>query len=222
MASRWGCSARSWGGGNEATIYSVDDIDPTAEYAYQSIDIDLTAGDAATALAAAGITLTFGAGYLVTIEAKRQSDDHALYIHRPVCLRTSDGTAGGSWADNKLWAHLDTDVGPTQINKVRADLLELYTGGAEELWGENHACYYEEDASPPGAVVHLKRYLVYRWPTGGTPHIFYGEDFAEDYSLPSGEGWLTFDLGGLEIPWGGAYIVASPGGAFEMDEAYEG
>lgn len=209
--------------GNEATIYSVSDIDPTPEYTYQSANLDLTTGAVAAALAAAGITLTFGRGYLITIEAKRQSDDHALYLQHPLCLRTSNGAPGGSWADNKLWAHLDTDVGPTQLNKVRTDLLELYTGGTEELWGENHACYYEDGSSPSGAVVHLKRYLVYRWPTDGdTPRILYGANFAEEYSLPSGDGWLSFDLAGLGIPWGGAYIVSNPGGAFEMDEPYDG
>lgn len=206
--------------GNEATIYTSSNVNTTPDYVYQSTDIDLTAGAAAAALAAAGITLTFGIGYMVTIEAKRNSDDHALYLRRGLCLRTSSGAAGGSWANNKLWVHKDQDVGPTQLNKVHTDLLELYTGGAEELWGDNHAARYIADEERPVSGVHLKRYLNYRCAAGETPYLLYGEDFGSDYSLPTGDGWLGFDLASVGLPFGGAYYVVNVEAAFEADSIY--
>jgi hypothetical protein len=205
--------------GNEAVVYTSGDIDPADDYEYQTTDIDLTAGAAATALAAAGITLTFGSGYLITIEAKRNTDDYPLYLRWGLCLRTSTGAAGGSWADNKLWAHLDTDVGPTQLNKIRADLLELYTGGAEELWGENHAVRTEDDDRPHSGT-HLKRYLNYICAPDETPVLLYGDDFGEEYSLPTGVGWLGFDLSTVGLTPGMAYYVNDAAAAFEADGIY--
>ena len=108
-------------------------------------------------------------------------------------------------------------MGPTQLNKIRADLLELYSG-AEQLWGDSYACY--DWGSLPGAVVHLKRYLVYRCSGGITPELRYGVGFTRKYSLPTGGGWLSFDLSSIDIAWGTVYIVSNPASAFEMDEAY--
>ena len=206
--------------GHEAVIYTSADVAAALDYSYQSTDLDLTAGAVAAALTAASITLTFGAGYVVTIEAKRGSDVNTLHLRRGVCLRTSNGTAGGSWADNKLWAVEDRDVGPTQLNKVRTDLLELYTGGSEELWGENHAMRWVSGSERPCAGVHQKRYLMYRCVSGETPTLQYGEDFSSDYGLTAGTGWLSFDLTSIALPLGGAYIVADVETAFESDGVY--
>jgi hypothetical protein len=209
--------------GNEATIYSVEDIDPTVEYSVQSIDIDLTSGDAATAIAAAGITLTRGTNYLVTLEAKRQSDDHALFLDYARCIRTSDGTPAAGWAVPELWAHGDTDLGPTGMNKFSDDLAMLYTGGDEEMWGDHHAVqYYDDDNTYAG--VHRKRYLIYRAVEGQSPTVLYGTDYGSDYGLPTcatgaGEQWLSFDLSDLGLPLGGYYIVDEAGAAWESDEA---
>ena len=210
---------------NEAVIYSVSDIAPTADYSVQSVDLDLTSGAVATALAAAGITLTFGAGYLVTLEAKRQSDDHTLYLDHAVCIRTSDGTPDGSWAVPELWAHGDTDLGPTGMNKFSTDLGLLYTGGAEALWGDHHAAHYY-DGDNTYAGVHRKRYLVYRAVEGEAPTLLYGTSYATEYGLPTcasgaGEQWLSFDLRGLSgLAMGGYYIVDDVGAAWESDEPY--
>ncbi len=206
--------------GNEATVYSSPNVAAVGDWKYEAADIDLTSGAAATALAAAGITLTLGAGYLVTIEAKRNSDDHALNIRRALCLRTSNGTPGGSWANNKLWAHKNTDVGPTQLNKVRTDLLQLYAGGAEELWSDSHGAAYAAGQDRPCSGVHLKRYLNYRCAAGETPTLLYGAGFAEEYGLPTGDGWLGFDLSTVGLPAGGAYYVANVEAAFEADGIY--
>ena len=206
--------------GHEAVIYTSADVAAALDYSYQSVDLDLTAGAPAAALTAASITLTFGAGYVVTIEAKRGSDVNTLHLRRGVCLRTSNGTAGGSWANNKLWAVEDRDVGPTQLNKIRADLLGLYTSGAEELWGENHAMRFVTDSERPCSGVHLKRYLMYRCVSGETPTLQYGVDFASDYSLPTGTGWLSFDLTTIALPFGAAYLVADVETAMETDAVY--
>jgi len=221
LASTWNWRVKfANAAGNEATIYTSANVTATGEWGYESADIDLTAGDAATALAAAGITLTLGVGYLVTIEAKRNSDDHALNIRRALCVRTSNGVAGGSWANNKLWAHKNTDVGPTQLNKVRTDLLELYAGGAEELWSDSHAAAYVVDEERPVSGVHLKWYLNYRCAAGETPTLLYGANFGEEYGLPTGVGWLGFDLSSVNLPAGGAYYVVNVEAAFEADGIY--
>lgn len=200
-----------------AIIYTSPHITTTDDYVYYSADIDLTSGDAAAALAAAGITLAFGSVYSVSIETKRNSDDHAIYLRYPVCVRISDGIAGGSWTNNKLWAHKDRDVGPTQLNKIRTDMLELYNG-AEQLWGESYACY--DWGSLPGAVIHLKRYLIYEVYGDNNPGILYGSNFSREYGLLKEAGWQSFDLSTVGVPWGGVYIVTNPAHAFEMDEAY--
>jgi len=205
---------------NEATIYTSGEIGASGDYVYQSIDLDLTTGAVATALSAAGITLTLGNGYLVTIEAKRTSSDQTLYLRRALCVRTTDGAAGGSWANNKLWAHLNQDVGPTQLNKVRTDLLELYTGGAEELWSDSHAAAYVADEDRPCSGVHRMRYLNYRCAAGRTPTLLYGAGFAEEYGLPTGAGWLGFDLSSVGLPAGAAYYVVDVEAAFEADGIY--
>lgn len=229
MVGLWGnMLAASWNwrvrladvNGNEATVYSSPNVAAVGDWKYESADIDLTSGAAATALAAAGITLKLGAGYLVTIEAKRNSDDHALNIRRALCVRTSNGTPGGSWANNKLWAHKDRNVGPTQLNKVRTDLLELYTGGAEELWGDSHAAAYVADEERPCSGVHRMRYLNYRCAAGRTPTLLYGAGFAQEYGLPTGEGWLGFDLSSVGLPAGAAYYVVDVEAAFEAEGIY--
>lgn len=221
LASTWNWRVRfADAAGNEATVYSSPNVAAVGDWKYEAADIDLTSGAAATALAAAGITLTLGAGYLVTIEAKRNSDDHALNIRRALCVRTSNGTPGGAWANNKLWAHKDRDVGPTQLNKVRTDLLELYTGGAEELWSDSHAAAYVADAERPCSGVHRMRYLNYRCAAGRTPTLLYGAGFAEEYGLPTGAGWLGFDLSSVGLPAGAAYYVVDVEAAFEADGIY--
>ena len=229
-AAIWGdIAAGGWGwrvrfadlAGNVATVFDEDDLPSgTGDYQLRTADIDLTAGDAAANLAAAGITLSMGLGYQVTIEAKRQSATQALNLKQGMMLRTSSGVAGGSWANNKLWAHKDTDVGPTQLNKVRTDLLELYTGGAEELWGDSHAAPYVAGEERPVAGVHRLRYLMYYCATGETPSLLYGQDFAEEYGLTAGEDWLYFDLASIELPLGGSYYVKNVACAFEADGVY--
>jgi len=221
LASTWNWRVRfADAAGNEATVYSSPKVAAVGDWKYEAADIDLTSGAAATALAAAGITLTLGAGYLVTIEAKRNSDDHALNIRRALCVRTSNGTPGGAWANNKLWAHLNTDVGPAQLNKVRTDLLQLYAGGGEELWSDSHGTAYVAGQDRPCSGVHLKRYLNYRCAAGETPTLLYGAGFAEEYGLPTGDGWLGFDLATVGLPAGGAYYVANVEAAFEADGIY--
>lgn len=222
MGGHWGWRVKfADAAGNQATIYSVDDIPASADWTKQAVDLDLTTGGVATALSAAGITLTLGAGYLVILEAKRQSDDWRLYLDYAMCVRTSDGTPGGSWADNKLWAHLNQDVGPTQLNKVRTDMLELYTGGAEELWGDHHASHYH-DGDNTYAGVHLKRYLVYYAVEGEQPTLLYGADYAEEYGLPActagaGAEWRSFVPSEAGVALGSYYLVDDVGAAFEMD-----
>ena len=210
--------------GNEATVFDEDDIDGIDTYEVRPADIDLTAGDAATNLAAAGITLTVGTSYIVTIEAKRQSSTHSLYLKNGLCIRTSDNAAAAGWVVPTLWVHGNTTLGPTGMNAYSTDLAMLYTGGDEELWGDYHAAaHYDNDSTYGG--VHRKRHLHYYAVEGESPTVLYGADYATEYGLPAcasgaGEQWLAFDLAGLSgLAPGAYYYVAEVGAAWESDDA---
>jgi len=211
--------------GNEAEVYESSELAASGDYVAQSTTIDLTSGAPAAALAAAGITLTLGNGYLVTIEAKRTSSDQTLYLKNAMVVRTSTGTPDGDWDVPKLWAHGDTDLGPTGMNKFSTDLALLYSGGDEELWGDHHAARSLDNDNAYGGV-HRKRWLVYRAVEGETPKLLYGSGYATEYGLPTcaagaGEQWLSFDLRGLSgLAMGAYYYVTDAGAAWESDEAY--
>ncbi len=219
--ANWGWRVRfADSAGNEATVFDEDDIAGTGAYELRTADIDLTTGDAATNLAAAGISLVFGNGYIVTIEAKRQTSSYTLYLKNAVVIRTSDGTPDGDWDVPELWVHGDTDLGPTGMNKFSTDLGLLYTGGDEELWGDHHASAYIDGEERPYGGVHRKRYLIYRVVSGGTAQLLYGTSYATEYGLPTGDGWLTFDLTSLNLAPGSYYIVDDAQCAWESDSPY--
>jgi len=211
--------------GNEAEVYESSELAASGDYVAQSTTIDLTSGAPAAALAAAGITLTLGNGYLVTIEAKRTSSDQTLYLKNAMVVRTSTGTPDGDWDVPELWAEGDTDLGPTGMNKFSTDLALLYSGGDEELWGDHHAARSLDNDNAYGGV-HRKRWLVYRAVEGETPKLLYGSGYATEYGLPTcaagaGEQWLSFDLRGLSgLAMGAYYYVTDAGAAWESDEAY--
>ena len=98
--------------------------------------------------------------------------------------------------------------------------MQLYAGGAEELWSDSHGAAYVAGQDRPCSGVHLKRYLNYRCAAGETPTLLYGAGFAEEYGLPTGDGWLGFDLSTVGLPAGGAYYVANVEAAFEADGIY--
>jgi hypothetical protein len=211
--------------GNEAEVYESAELASSADYVPQSTNIDLTSGGAAAAIAAAGITLTRGTSYLVTIEAKRTSTNQTLYLKNAMVIRTSDGAAAAGWAVPEAWAHGDTDLGPTGMNKYSTDLAMLYTGGDEVLYGDHHAVRYHDEDNVYGGA-HRKRYLVYRAVEGESPTVLYGTSYATDYGLPScavgaGEQWLSYDLTGLTgLAVGAYYYVTEAGAAWESDTPY--
>ena len=110
--------------------------------------------------------------------------------------------------------------GQRRSTRCAPDLLELYTGGAEELWSDSHAAAYVADAERPCSGVHRMRYLNYRCAAGRTPTLLYGAGFAEEYGLPTGAGWLGFDLSSVGLPAGAAYYVVDVEAAFEGDAIY--
>lgn len=175
-------------------------------------------------LSAAG--LTPGTWYMLRLLASRDDTYPFLSVRRAWLVRTSSGTAGGSWAVPNQFAVNDTDLGNTEGDKWTADLTELYTAGTEELWGETPAII-----AAPGTVegdrddrtftgVHRYRWLNVKAHSNEDPLLLYGTDFAEvhTFSVDADLTWQVYDLDATPLPLGGYYAVAQCDVAFESQE----
>ena len=218
--------------GNNAKVYESANIastghDQVVETAVGAIPyVDLTAGDAAAAITAAGITLTFGSYYRLIIGIQRQAGGagQAYAMEFGAIARTSSGTPHKWWYPLEEWAEGDTDFGPSHLNKMRLNLLQFYTGGTDVMWGESPCTmkWYPTISTRVLSTVHRKRWLVYHVYSGTDPiKVWYGDDYDDSFELPVTSGWLNKDLTELPIPWGSYYhITGNCDGAFECDEAY--
>lgn len=204
--------------GREATIYTSPEIQGASAYRWSTAEIDLTTGDAAAALTAAGITLSRGSYYRVILQMRKaEGTGHVLTVNGAFITRVSSGTPAGGWQALKLWAHGNNDVSPANLNKFSTDLTMLYSGG-EQLWGECPAIWYNTGMHRMGGR-HRKRWLNYvRKSSSNTPSIHYGVNFATGEDLPNQAGWLRYDMTQLGVPWGGAYVLEDVACAFESDE----
>ncbi len=179
--------------------------------------IDLTTGDAAAALSAAGITLTLGNWYRIVIECQRGSSTQVAYIRHAFVLRSSNGTPNGSWAAMTAWDHGDTDLGPTELNKYSGNLSLLYDG-AERDFRQTVATGIGYGSSPMGfTFVHRKRWLHYLAPDAII--MFWPYERAETHSPPTGDSWQAFDLDSIDVLYGSLYMVEGATACYESDEA---
>jgi len=209
--------------GNVADVYESGDLGTTGGVEEQVQEIDLTSGDAAAALAAAGITLTVGNLYRCAIRMKRtdEGDYEVLDMYGGMMIRTSQGTPDGLWVMPKLWTHLDTDVGPTNLNAYWTDLTLLYSGG-EELFGDTPVLCYPPTAGTWGRAlhgIHRKRWLHYRClDSDDAPRLYYGTNHTNSQTLTAGSGWQTYDLEQIAgLPYGATYWLSRTLVAFEAD-----
>lgn len=212
--------------GNDAKVYESGNIASTGHDQVVEATVDLTTGDAATALTAAGITLTLGNYYRILVGIQEQEGDVNYRMEFGVIARVSSGTPHASWVAPEEWAESDTDFGPTRLNRMKTDLELFYTGGGEVMWGESPSVlkWYPTISTRVLSTIHRKRWLLYHVYSDGTGPIklWYGDDYDVSYELPDGEGWLNFDLTQLPIPWGSWYhLVGNTDGAFECDDPYE-
>lgn len=199
--------------GNEATIYTAN-VGGNGSYRWDTASVDLTAGTAATNIAAAGITLTVGNEYLI----RHQFTDGGTYVTVATAfvLRVSDQTPAGAWAALNEWSHGDTDFGPTHLNKMSTDLTELYTGGDEELSLDTPLTLSPADAY---AGVRLRRYLHYRCSGDDGPVIHYGSSYGDNLEIEGGAGWHVYDLSSISGLAEGQYFwVSSAQSAFQSDD----
>lgn len=180
------------------TLYESGAIGSTVEPQWASTVIDM-----------AGRGLGLGDYYKIVIEARRYSSDQTLYLQDAVIMRQSTVSPGGSWSNPKTWTHLDK-LTAAELDKYRACLLELYAGGAEELFGEIPAVLFDVTRAGAFSLTHLHRYLYYL-PDGSAPTLYYSTNFGQEYTLEAGDAmtWKTFDLHDLQVPYGGAYTVAN-------------
>lgn len=164
---------------------------------------------ASTVINMAGRGLAIGEYYKVIVDAKRYSSDQALYLQDAVIMRQSSANPGGLWANPKTWSHLDKLVA-VELNKYRACLWELYTWGAEELFGEIPLVLFDATRAGMFSLTHLHRYLYYL-ADGSASTLYYSTNYSKKYTLEAGNGvdWKMFDLHDLHVPYGGAYTVGN-------------
>lgn len=218
---RWQVQVRDTAG-NEADVYESGDLATTGGTEERVQAIDLTSGAAAAALAAAGITLTMGSLYRVTIRMRRTtSDAEVLDVYGGMILRTSDGTPDGAWVTPNLWGHLATDVGPTKLNAYWTDLT-LLKSGAEALHGHTPVlCHLHTDGSSARSLhgIHRKRWLHYRClDSNDAPILYHGASHGQSQTLDAGAGWVAYDLEQIAaLPYGATYWLSRTLTAFEAD-----
>ena len=213
-------------GGNSATIYESGDLTTTGRTQFKTQEIDLTAGSAATAISNASITLTQGNFYRVTLAIKKTTgagDQEVLRWYAGAVIRVSDGTPDGGWDVPNYWAHGDTDVGATHMDKYWTDLTLLYTGGNEELWSDHPFQPRDPDDDSSDRWLsgpHRMRRLHYRCVDTDTgPTLHYGSSYASTLTLDSGSGWQMYDLENLaDLPYGDYYWLEGALVALECDE----
>ena len=224
-ASGWGNETWQWRAslqdeaGNSAVIHTSAEIwgdealDADA-YAWDTATVTLTAGDAATAIAAAGITLTAGEWYRVVVEIYTTASPGRVWGFGTRVDRLSSGALGGDYAVPHLWAHGDTDIGPTNLNVYSDDLTALYSGS--EALGLDVPFVDVVENSAGVSLVHRKRYL-YAFDASGAS-IRYGAGYATTYSLTdAADAWGWVDLEAVGVPYGAAYWVSGVSGAVESD-----
>jgi len=218
---RWQVQVRDTAG-NEAAVYESGDLATTGGTEEQTETIDLTAGAAAAALAAAGIALTQGDLYRCTIRMKRTTNDaEVLDLYGGMIVRSSEGTPDGAWVVPNAWAHLDDDVGPTNLNAYWTDLDLLYSGN-EALFGDTPViCYLSSDDSSARTLhgIHRKRWLHYRCiDEDDAPRLYYGTAHGQSQILTAGSGWQTYDLEQIAaLPYSATYWLSRTLTAFEAD-----
>lgn len=194
---QWRVQMENYAGG-VTTLYESAPIASTVEPQWSSTVIDMT-----------GRGLALGDYYKVIVDAKRYSSDQTLYLQNAVIMRQSTANPGGSWANPKTWAHGDKLMA-SELDKYRACLLELYTGGAEELFGEIPAVLFDITRAGMFSLTHLHRYLYYL-PVEEAPTLYYSTNYSKEYTLESGSwsSWKVFDLQALHVPYGGAYTLGN-------------
>lgn len=210
---------------HQAVVWESAVITPTGlPDWWWSPNIDLTSGAAASALAAAGITLSFGSYYRLDLEVKTiqdPGDTDPLVLDRACLARISSGAPAGGWVTPHAWKHGDTDVRESWLDPYSNDLTMLYSGG-EILWGETPAVtIYPGPSTDMWAFSgrHCRRWLAYRYADGQSPTIWYGNGFTHSYALPSAgpNTWISFDTEAVRLPVGGAFCVTGVVSAFECD-----
>jgi hypothetical protein len=225
-ASGWGDGSWQWRAkvedkaGNSAVVYTSaaivgNEATEPEQYAWDTAEVDLTAGAAAAALTAAGITLTVGEWYRVVVEIYTTADPGRVWGFGARADRLSSGTPGAGYSTPNLWQHGDDDVGPTHLNVYSGDLTALYSG-AEALFLDSPAVDVVADTAGH-SLVHRKRYLHYHNASGAS--IFYGAGYATSYGLSDASGWAWVDLEEIGLPYGGAYWVRGCDAAMECDIA---
>lgn len=202
--------------GHVATIYESDEIHIEL---YEPVDIiiDMASPAVQAALAAAGITLTPGDYYAVSLGMKKvvESPDAFGFDNAFFCQLPTQVPAPG-WVVPKRFMHGDTDISPANLNAYSVDLGLLGPGGSEEFWGEIAPAFMV--GLDPMYAYHRKRWLCYLHSEGARPQLHYGADVSTSLDLPRSTGWQNYDLTQVNgLAWGGLICVTGCTAAFECD-----
>lgn len=191
-----------------------DEAQELEDYSWANAQmIDLTDGAAAAALAAAGITLTLGDWYRVVVEIYTTASPGRAWAIGAAVYRTSDNTPGAGYTVPHLWAHGDTNIGPTYLNQLSASLTALYSG-SEALHFDAQGVDVVAQGSGH-ALAHRRRYLRYVAPD--QPRIYYGPDLDRTYDPPAAATPEPVDLDAVGVPYGSIYYVTGAETCMEAD-----
>ena len=149
-----------------------------------------------------------------------------VYGRRPYAFRLSDQVPDGIWPTLPTWEHGNANIGASRLTAVRDAAWHTYAGD-EALWSEVGFAYRDHLGlwgAPVHMGLHKRRWLAYLPRDGETPMLRYGTTFARDetVSLPSEEGWQSYDLSGVShLAPGQPYLVEGCLCAFESDDVLE-
>jgi len=197
-----------------AEIAGDEAVEPE-EYTWHEAVIDLTTGDAAAAIAAAGIPMNRGVWRIIRVEFYSDGVAGRAWAIGASIARESDGVPGAGYAVPAIWDQGDQDIGPTKLQVYSDDLTALYSG-SEALFFDSPAVSYVENGWGY-TFVHRSRYLWYLAPDGGT--LYYGAGLDQTYSLPASTAWVHIDLETIAIPYGGTYWAYGVESCMEADSA---
>ncbi len=214
-AWNWLVTAQKWGG-SEVGIYTAPQVVQSGDYGVWG-----TEGNVDTS------TLGYALGDWILLRFKIKGNAQTnLRAVRYLCQRYSTGAPAAGWQALTDWAEGDTDIGPTNLNKISADLNALYSGEVEALWGHLQGVG-RAGAGQMGNMLnqyrhtgpHIRRWLHYKKGTNQTPLILYGPNLTRSETLGTESGWQVYDMASSEVAPGSTYEVTGCEGAFEHDSA---
>jgi len=216
---QWQISGREWGSATWTTLYTQP-----VSTKYGNLSGGEWGTECAVNIGSLVGGLAFGDWVQLKVEIKASAASN-LQCQRYYGNRYSSLAPAAGWAAMTDFVEGDSDIGPTNLNKISTNLVMLYSG-AEALWGYTAATGMGGNTVDDGDAnikrhsgVHLHRWLHYKPASGSTPTIWYGPNTSRTLTLGTDAGWQAYDMEGSEIWPGLAYEISGCEGVFESDSS---